>query len=794
MALSAGPGMLVPPASAPVAPAAPQPIPAPDTDKCAQSLQYSSDTTSYHNADSPPRQAPIDLPDPILEGDETESEGPIEPVTPTSGRQSQDFTSLRSAHDQDQDDRSSFNTQSDQVLHQQNPAGVVTSASKAAILSSSSRNPVLVAASSAALNPVPTTRPTSRPTSSSLLSPTSVPPVSVSKPGTSSSSELAPTTSNSNKSLEDLTPTSSRPSFQELPPPARRSGRLSTSSIKSSMTNFFRRPGAQDAPVFESGSPTPSESSYLHRPPTSGVRPATRSSRFSFTRPSNATTRSNSPPSPGAPPLEMAQADKASLDEEADLKKKNRASTGFSLRGRAVNFVGTTVGRTGGRPPNKAASRRANSFDAGNRGPLPHQHPKINAGDQTYPPERLPWAMPPDAGTGAKARRMSLSLPDDFNVDVAVLQDEFEYQSKLLGRHGKHLGKGAASKVSLMVRKNFPTEMYAVKEFRGKSGRESKEDYDKKIKSEFSIGKSLHHPNIVETIRLCTDHGRWNHVMEYCSEGDLFSLVQKGHLKGDAKLKDRLCLFKQLIQGVNYLHANGIAHRDIKLENLLITKDSKLKITDFGVSEVFCGTHPGLRESGGQCGKNMGEIRLCRPGICGSEPYIAPEVLLKNGDYDPRALDVWSAAIVMIYMTFGGAIWSRAEAGNLHYDKLVTGWNKWNKKHQEVEDAAITDTDYPNCYALDVGVNPPALRRILLQMLNPDPNSRISIYEVITNRWVKNVECCQLESYDDPKHTIDVTKKDYGGKSGSKIFCHNHLPPKTYGSHSLGKMPGQPGY
>ncbi|UKZ47688.1 hypothetical protein TrVGV298_001914 [Trichoderma virens] len=268
MALSAGPGMLVPTASAQVAPATPQPFPAADTG-------------------SPPRQAPIDLPDPILEGDETESEGPIEPVTPTSGRQSQDFTSLRNAHDQDQDDRSSFN------IH--------------------------------------------------------------------------------------------RPSFQELPPPAQRSGRLSTSSIKITMTNFFRRPGAQDAPVFESGSPTPSESSYLHRPPTSGARPATRSSRFSFTRPSNTTIRSNSPPSPGAPPLEMVQADKQSLVDETELKKKNRASTGFSLRGRAVNFVGTTVGRTAGRPPNKG-SRRANSFDAGSRGPLPHPHAKINAGDQTYPP------------------------------------------------------------------------------------------------------------------------------------------------------------------------------------------------------------------------------------------------------------------------------------------------------------------------------------------------------------------------------------------------------------------------
>jgi protein-serine/threonine kinase len=470
-------------------------------------------------------------------------------------------------------------------------------------------------------------------------------------------------------------------------------------------------------------------------------------------------------------------------------KKSKRSSTGFSLRGRAVNFVAPS--HRNGRPTN--GNRRASSFDAGNRPSIPRPMPQDHKEDATIPPERLPWSMPPDAGVGVKARRMSLSLPDDFTVDVAELLSEFEYQHKLLGRHGKHLGKGAASKVTLMARKGCPTELYAVKEFRGKSHRESKEEYDKKIKSEFSIAKSLHHPNIVETVRLCTDSSRWNHVMEYCSEGDLFTLVQKGHLKGEDKKKDRQCLFKQLVQGVSYLHANGIAHRDLKLENLLITKDSKLKITDFGVSEVFCGTHPGLREAGGQCGQNMGEIRLCSPGMCGSEPYVAPEVLQKKESYDPRALDVWSSAIIMIYMCFGGAIWNKAEAGNPHFDKLVRGWAKWYEKHPE-EDACITDTDYPNCYALDVGVNPPALRRVLLQMLNPDPAKRISIHEVLNNRWMKGVECCQLESYEDPLHLIDATKKDCTKNGTKKLFCHNHLPPKATGSHSLGKMPGQPGY
>jgi len=240
--------------------------------------------------------------------------------------------------------------------------------------------------------------------------------------------------------------------------------------------------------------------------------------------------------------------------------------------------------------------------------------------------------MAAETGIGLKSRRLSLSLPDDFTVDVVELYTEYTDQSKLLGRRGKSVGKGATANVRLMQRKGGCSgDVYAVKEFRGKSSNEKEEDYEKKVKSEYSIAKSVHHPNIVETFRLCTHNGRWNHVMEFCDQGDLFSLVNQKYLARDDHQIDRLCLFKQLIQGLNYLHNNGIAHRDVKLENLLITKGSKLKITDFGVSEVFCGIHPGLRSAGGQCGKEMQEVRLCAPGICGSPPYIAPEVIAKKG-------------------------------------------------------------------------------------------------------------------------------------------------------------------
>lgn len=510
--------------------------------------------------------------------------------------------------------------------------------------------------------------------------------------------------------------------------------------------------------------------------------------RWSMARSSGNTPQATAQPSPTSPGEDgESRPPKPTFSTSQDapqetLSKKNRASTGINFRSRAVNFA---TGRGG----NKAA--RSSSFDHGNKRP---DLRNAMGGEPIH--NRQVLYMNADQGVGVKARRLSLSLPDDFQVDVGDLNKEFENQHKLFGRHRDGIGKGATSKVRVMARKGFPTELYAVKEFRGKSSSETKEEYEKKVKSEFSIAKSLHHPNIIETVRLCVDHGRWNHVMEYCSEGDLFTLIKKQHLKDDRRQPDRMCLFKQLIQGLAYLHANGIAHRDVKLENLLITKDSKLKITDFGVSEVFTGIHPGTRESGGECGKQMGEIRLCNPGICGSEPYIAPEVIAKKDKYDPRGLDVWGAGIVLITLSVHSTLWSVARySANNNYTQLVDAFDKWNATERE-GDAVISENDYPHYPVFDKYINPPALRRVMLMMLNPDPNKRATIDEVLNYRWIKNIECCQLDSYDDPAIPIDATKKMslQSGKGVKKLFCHNHLPPPPVSTHSLGKMPGQAGY
>lgn len=591
-------------------------------------------------------------------------------------------------------------------------------------------------------------------------------PPNAEKPPLLVNTAAASAPSNNNQDPSELDRTLSRRPTSAIEP-----------AVKRGLSQFFRRSNSHTHHAgMASATSTPDPADFSNARGGSDTMLAQR--RAPVVESSSTTTRSNTPPSPGDG-KGSGLAKKSTLPEPESSqffgRNKARASTGHSLRSKLITFT---------QPKEQKPTKlryRATSVDL----------ETATQSSRSKEPEltRHEWGFPAETGAGLKARRMSVNLPDDFWVDVVELHSEFADQSKMIGKRGKTLGKGATSTVALMVQKSGTSELYAVKEFRGKTAAEKEEDYEKKVKSEYSIAKSLHHPNIVETIRLCTHNGRWNHVMEYCQEGDLFSLVQKGYLTNPDRLTDRLCLFKQLVQGVHYLHEHGIAHRDIKLENLLVTSSSKLKITDFGVSEVFSGIHPGLRQAGGQCGKEMKEIRLCAPGICGSMPYIAPEVVVKNGEYDPRGLDVWSSAIVMLHIVFGGALWPRAEAGNRNYDSLLQGWEKWEAKHPD--GGQMAEMDYPHVYAFDQMVNPPALRRMLIAMLNPNPAKRVSIAEVAKNRWLKNVECCQVDTYDDPSTVIDASKhKSCFSGTKNKVVQHNHLPPTHHTGHRFVRLPG----
>ncbi|TQB69996.1 hypothetical protein MPDQ_001054 [Monascus purpureus] len=384
--------------------------------------------------------------------------------------------------------------------------------------------------------------------------------------------------------LDTPSPTSSHSSPTILPytPPRFAALRAASDSVRS----FFRRP----SPNALGKRPVRSVLELFPTATSSNSEGVSSSHLTHLSSVFTNTTQPNSdlrwPPTPMSPSTSFTESGSSGSSAGSRFKMQAASAPGFCLKESPRRFL------------------------------IPHPHRKSlslsNIGDYS---ERPGLSIP-------TVRQMSSSLLGDLEADSCKLSDEFVTASMFPGIKGKEIGKGSTAIVRIIYQKGS-SKPYAVKEFRKQGRNETQEEYEKKVKSEFSIANSLHHPNIVKTIRLCTHAGRWNHVMEYCSQGELFSLVQKNYLRMD----DNMCLFKQLLRGVAYLHRNGVAHRDIKLENLLLSEDGHLKISDFGVSVVFRGRHPGSRYAY----VAHGEVRRCAPGICGSRPYIAPEVLAMDG-------------------------------------------------------------------------------------------------------------------------------------------------------------------
>lgn len=201
--------------------------------------------------------------------------------------------------------------------------------------------------------------------------------------------------------------------------------------------------------------------------------------------------------------------------------------------------------------------------------------------------------------------------------------------SKRYIRFGESLGAGAGGQVKL-IRRLADQKVFAVKEFRAKFTTESKRDYTKKITAEYCVGSTLKHPNIIETIEISFENDRLVQVMEYC-DYDLFAIVMSNKMSTE----EINCCFKQILNGVRYIHSIGLAHRDLKLDNCVINKNGIVKIIDFGSAVVY--QYP------------FSNTLIESTGIVGSDPYLAPEVCVFNS-YDPRPVDIWSTAMIYCCM------------------------------------------------------------------------------------------------------------------------------------------------
>ena len=161
----------------------------------------------------------------------------------------------------------------------------------------------------------------------------------------------------------------------------------------------------------------------------------------------------------------------------------------------------------------------------------------------------------------------------------------------------KGLGTGGTSLVYLStLPETNPPENVAVKILKAKDLRNSF-DFEKILKAEFETLKKLDYENVLKVYEL----GKGNlvqeektledlnyMVLEYAEKGELLNYILAEGKKGFKEYFART-LFKHILNGINSIHSAGYCHRDIKLENIMINKDYKIKICDFGFATELIG-------------------------------------------------------------------------------------------------------------------------------------------------------------------------------------------------------------
>lgn len=161
-----------------------------------------------------------------------------------------------------------------------------------------------------------------------------------------------------------------------------------------------------------------------------------------------------------------------------------------------------------------------------------------------------------------------------------------------------------------------------------------KDAYIKKnLRREAKIMIQLQHPNIVTLHEVCAFQNHYCLVLDFWAGGsmcDYISQKEAGKLAEDQAQK----LFKQILNGVEYIHSRNIVHRDIKLDNILTNKaGDHIVLGDFGLSNFL----------------KPGQLLKTH---CGSPEYSAPEVILTLQDYT-KEVDVWSCGVALFCMVTG---------------------------------------------------------------------------------------------------------------------------------------------
>nr|CAD7588021.1 unnamed protein product [Timema genevievae] len=214
---------------------------------------------------------------------------------------------------------------------------------------------------------------------------------------------------------------------------------------------------------------------------------------------------------------------------------------------------------------------------------------------------------------------------------------------------------------------------------------------------ELEILTKIENPHIIQVHSILQRGLRVFIFMRYADNGDLLDFVKRNGVVPEQQSR---VWFRQMSSGLQYLHSKNIAHRDLKCENILLSRRFNVKIADFGFAR-FCVDGEGRR--------------VLSKTYCGSAAYAAPEVV-SGTPYNPKLADVWSLGVILFIMLNASMPFDDSNLRKLLKDQMSRNW---------VFRSRVRDTISP------------ASKSTVRGILEPDITLRLTLDRVLSHEWVK---------------------------------------------------------
>ena len=249
----------------------------------------------------------------------------------------------------------------------------------------------------------------------------------------------------------------------------------------------------------------------------------------------------------------------------------------------------------------------------------------------------------------------------------------------------KELGKGSSSTVYLV--QNLQTRKQFAAKFFDKDILTIKKNWVKNLVQEIEILSQLDHPSIAQLYSVYESSTHVILILEYLPYGDLFKRVIKQKKFSE---EDVSRFTKSLLEVLDYIHSKNIVHRDLKLENIMMTSENNFsfKLIDFGLA--YLSPHPQSQR-------------------CGSPGYIAPEVLSRE-EYDSK-VDIFSAGVVLFIISSGAHPFSASTPAKVLNVNIKCQVNTWHGLRGMMRD-------------------------IVMSMMSKEPESRPTAADLLTHPFV----------------------------------------------------------